>query len=75
MYVFTMSCIYIGVILPTCWDFMSIRFHSPKWLYGVTIAAMSISNLFIGPIMGGIYDRTQQTKLLVAVLLLFQIGG
>ena len=63
-----------GVILPTCWDYME-SLHSDKWLYGLTLAAMSISNLFVGPVMGGIYDRTHQTKLIAVVLILFLIGG
>ncbi|XP_019851479.1 PREDICTED: uncharacterized protein LOC105312602 [Amphimedon queenslandica] len=64
-----------SVILPTCWDYMHEEFGAQKWLYGLTISAMSISNLLIGPIMGAIYDKTHQTKILVLFLNLFEIGG
>ena len=36
---------------------------------------MSISNLIMGPLVGAIYDKTHQTKLLVLFLNLFEIGG
>ncbi len=54
---------------------MRLRFHSEKWFYGLTLSAMSMTNLFIGPVMGAIYDHTHQTKIIVVTLLLFQIGG
>lgn len=73
--IFASILLPLGVILPTCLDYMTKRFHSPQWLYGLTLSAMSMTNLFAGPVMGGIYDRTHQTKPLVIVLLLFQIGG
>ena len=66
---------FSGVILPTCWDYLHEEFGAQKWLYGLTISAMSISNLLIGPIMGAIYDKTHQTKILVLFLNLFEIGG
>lgn len=66
---------FTGVILPTCWDYMHGQFGAHKWLYGLAISAMSISNFLIGPIMGAIYDKTHQTKLLVLFLNLFEIGG
>lgn len=65
----------LGVILPTCLDFMTSRFHAEKWLYGFTLSAMSITNLCVGPVMGAVYDRTHQTKAIIIILLLFQIGG
>ena len=54
---------------------MHEEFGAQKWLYGLTISAMSISNLLIGPVMGAIYDKTHQTKFLVLFLNLFEIGG
>ena len=50
-------------------------FGAEKWLYGLTLSALSISNFVIGPIMGAVYDRTYQTKLIVLFLNLFEIGG
>lgn len=64
-----------SVILPTCWDYMNTRFHSENWFYGLTLSAMSISNLLIGPIMGALYDRTHRTKILVIILNIFEITG
>lgn len=54
---------------------MHTMFGAEKWLYGLTISAMSISNFIVGPIMGAIYDRTHWTKTVVMFLLLFLIGG
>ena len=66
-----------GVILPTTWDYLQSLGVAPtdKWLYGLTLSAMSISNMFAGPLLGGVFDRTHQTKLLVMIALLFEIGG
>ena len=54
---------------------MRTRFQAEKWIYGLTLSAMSMSNLLIGPVMGSIYDRTHQTKAIIIILLSFQIGG
>ena len=54
---------------------MNKEFGAEKWLYGLTLSALSISNFMIGPIMGTLYDRTHQTKLIVLFLNLFEIGG
>ena len=69
-----LSC-FTGVILPTCWDYLHKQFGARKWLYSLTLSAMSISNLIMGPLVGAIYDKTHQTKLLVLFLNLFEIGG
>jgi ceroid-lipofuscinosis MFS transporter 7 len=65
----------VGVIIPTCWDYMSKEFGAEEWMYGLAISALSISNLIVGPIMGAIYDCTHSTKVLVLFLNLFEIGG
>ena len=54
---------------------MHDNFGAEKWLYGLTLAAMSISNFVMGPIMGALYDRTHQPKYIVLFLNLFEIGG
>ena len=54
---------------------MHNKFGAKEWLYGLTIAAMSISNMIVGPIMGAMYDRTHCTKAIVLFLNLFEIGG
>ena len=68
-------CTYLGVILPTCYDYVTINFGAEEWFYGLTLAAISISNFLVGPPMGALYDRTHQTKLFVLFLNLFEIGG
>ena len=50
-------------------------YGADKWLYGLAICAMSISNMIVGPIMGAIYDRTHCTKAIVLFLNLFEMGG
>ena len=54
---------------------MHDNFGAEKWLYGLTLAAMSISNFVMGPIMGALYDRTHEPKYIVLFLNLFEIGG
>lgn len=54
---------------------MTDTFGAEEWFYGLTLAAVSISNLLFGPLMGAIYDHTHQTKLFVLFLNLFEIGG
>ena len=54
---------------------MRERFESEKWFYGLTLSAMSLSNLLFGPIMGALYDRTHQTRLLILILNIFEIAG
>ena len=54
---------------------MHSQFGADKWLYGLTISAMSISNLLASPVMGAVYDRTHWTKAIVLFLNLFGIGG
>lgn len=64
-----------GVIIPTCFDYVNKIFGAPEWFYGLTLAAISISNFFVGPLMGAIYDYTHRPKMLVLFLNLFEIGG
>ena len=64
-----------SVIFPTMWDYMHLHFDSSEWLYGLSLAAFSISNLFTGPLFGAVFDRTHRTRLLVLFANLFEIGG
>ena len=61
--------------MPTCFDYVTKEFGTHEWFYGLTLAAISISNFFFGPLMGAIYDYIHQPKLLVLFLNLFEIGG
>ena len=79
-YLFCYYCVIVfllspGVIIPTCWNYMHDNFGAEKWFYGLTLAAMSISNFIMGPLMGALYDRTHEPKYIVLFLNLFEIGG
>ena len=63
-----------SVIIPTLWDYLRSK-GGEEWLYGLTLAAFSISNLFAGPLYGVVFDATHQTKLIVLFANLFEIGG
>ena len=65
----------IGIILPTALDYLTVHFHGPEWIFGLSISAFSISNLFAGPILGFVYDRTRAVRAIVLVANLFEIGG
>ena len=64
-----------GIILPTALDFLTLHFHAEPWIYGLSLSAFSLSNLFAGPVFGFIYDRTKAVKSIVLVANLFEIGG
>lgn len=63
-----------SVIFPTMWDYIH-GMGGQEWMYGLTLAAFSISNLFAGPVYGLLFDMTQQTKVIVLFANLFEIGG
>ena len=65
----------IGIILPTALDYLTVHFHGPEWIFGLSISAFSISNLVAGPILGSFYDRTRAVRAIVLVANLFEIGG
>ena len=76
----TMACFFLAegiefsVILPTMWDYLR-GLGGQEWLYGLSLAAFSISNLFTSPLYGFVFDKTHRTKLIVLFAGLFQIGG
>ena len=63
-----------SVILPTMFDYLR-GFGGEEWLYGLCLSAFSISNFFMGPLFGFVFDRTHRTKLIVLFANLFEIGG
>ena len=71
---FLVGGIEYSVILPTMWDYLHSK-GGEEWLYGVSLAAFSISNLITGPLYGIVFDRTHRTKLIVLFANLFEIGG
>ena len=60
-----------SVVFPTMLDYLG----DEEWLYGLTLAGFSISNLVTAPIYGVIFDKTHQTKMIVLFANLFEIGG
>ena len=76
----TMACFFLAegiefsVILPTMWDYLR-GLGGQEWLYGLSLAAFSISDLFTSPLYGFVFDKTHRTKLIVLFAGLFQIGG
>ena len=77
---FTVACFFLAggieysVIFPTMFDYVE-SLKGQEWLYGLCLAAFSISNLFCSPVFGFIFDRTHRTKLIVLFANLFEIGG
>lgn len=63
-----------SVIFPTMYDYVD-SLGGAEWLYGLSLAAFSISNLLLGPLYGLVFDRTHKTKLIVLFANLFEIGG
>ena len=71
---FLVGGIEYSVILPTMLDYLHSK-GGEEWLYGVSLAAFSFSNLVTGPLYGLTFDRTHRTKLIVLFANLFEIGG
>ena len=76
----TMACFFLAggieysVIFPTILDYLR-SFGGKDWIYGLSLAAFSISNFFVGPVVGYVFDRTHRTRLIVLFANLFEIGG
>ena len=66
---------YTGIILPTAFDYLTIYFDGDQWMYGLCLAAYSISNLLVGPLLGWIYDKTGAVRIIVLIANLFEAGG
>ena len=63
-----------SVMLPTMWDYIH-KMGGQEWLYGMSRAAFSISDLISAPLYGLAFDLTGKTKIIVLISLLFAIGG
>lgn len=62
------------VVFPTLYDCVQ-EVGGEEWLYGLSLSAFSISNLITSPLYGLVFDKTKQTKWIVFVGNLFEIGG
>lgn len=75
-----MGCFFLAggveysVIFPTMLDYVKSK-GGEEWLYGLTLAAFSISNLITAPVYGLVFDKTQRTKFIVLFANVFEIGG
>lgn len=75
-----MGCFFLAggveysVIFPTMLDYVRSK-HGKEWLYGLCLAAFSISNLITAPLYGLLFDKTHKTKYIVLFANLFEIGG
>ena len=63
-----------SVIFPTMLNYVRSK-DGKEWLYGLSLAAFSISNLVTAPFYGLVFDKTKKTKLIVLFANLFEIGG
>lgn len=77
---FAMGCFFLAggveysVIFPTMFNYVMSK-DGKEWLYGLTLAAFSISNLITAPLYGLLFDKTHKTKYIVMFANLFEIGG
>lgn len=77
---FTMAVFFLAggieysVIFPTMWNYVQ-HYDGEQWLYGLSLAAFSISNLITAPLYGLLFDKTHKTKFIVLFANLFEIGG
>lgn len=62
------------MIFPTMFDYVKSK-DGKEWLYGLTLAAFSISNLVTAPLYGLLFDKTHKTKYIVFFANFFEIGG
>ncbi len=76
----TVACFFLAggieysVIFPTMYDYLE-SLGGQEWLYGLSLAAFSISNLFLSPLFGFVFDKTHRIRLIVLFANLFEIGG
>lgn len=63
-----------SVVFPTMLDYLKDK-GGEEWLYGLTLAGFSISNLVTAPLYGVVFDKTHKTKIIVLFANLFEIGG
>ncbi len=63
-----------SVIFPTMYDYVE-DMGGQEWLYGLSLSAFSISNLFTSPLYGLFFDKLKRTKWIVLFGNLFEIGG
>lgn len=63
-----------GVVIPTALEYLT-KYNGNQVDLGLCVSAYSLANLFSSPIMGKISDITQNTKVIILVANIFQIGG
>ncbi len=63
-----------SVIFPTMYNYVEVM-GGQEWLYGFSLSAFSIGNLITSPIYGLVFDKLKQTKWIILLGNLFEIGG
>lgn len=63
-----------GVIIPSALQYLR-EYGGNQVDLGLCVSAYSFSSLFSSPIMGKLSDKTRNTKAIILVANLFQIGG
>lgn len=58
---------YAAIIVPTLWDYMMNRLKGQEWLYSLSLSSTSLMNVFVGPLLGIVYDKTHACKTLVVI--------
>ena len=67
--------LHAAVVLPTVWDYLSKRFKAEHWVYSLSVTGASLTNVFAGPMLGAVYDKTHACKLLVLTAIAFAVSG
>lgn len=64
-----------AIVFPTIWNYIHERYGGSGPMLGLIISAYSISSFFSNPLLGIWADRTQNTKLILAVAVVMEIVG
>ncbi|GAB6019307.1 hypothetical protein CHUAL_000903 [Chamberlinius hualienensis] len=64
-----------AIIFPTIWEYLQKLGARKETLLGLSVAAYSFSSLIIGPVIGRLYDKTKNAKLILIFMNLFETLG
>lgn len=64
-----------AIVFPTIWNYIHERYGGTGPMLGLIISAYSISSFFSNPLLGLWADRTQNTKLILAIAVVMEIAG
>ncbi|CAN9500971.1 unnamed protein product [Ophioblennius macclurei] len=72
--IFFLNGVEYAVILPTIWKYLQ-NFEAEPFFLGLTLSAFSMSGLLVGPLFGLYSDRTNTTKGMILIAVVFEIAG